>query len=218
MTHTLEFGGELLELHPWGVLYWKRESLLIVSDVHFGKVTHFRKYGAAVPQKALERNFIRMDCLLQDFRPARVCFLGDLFHSHLNREWDLFSQWAVGCPAALELVLGNHDILSPTRYEALGIRCGESFREGPFLFTHYPMDAFEGFNIAGHIHPAVRLKGPGKERLRLPCFFIRGRQLIVPAFGAFTGSHVLEPRKGDRAFALAGEAVIALDEAAPGRP
>ena len=121
MTYPIEFGGEQLELHPWGSLFWERKSLLLISDLHLGKITHFRKYGAAVPLQAVQRNFARLRELEAFFAPDRICFLGDLFHSHINLEWELFEQWVQACASRIELVLGNHDIISPLQYEKLGI-------------------------------------------------------------------------------------------------
>ena len=216
MLHELEIAGEAMALHPWGVVYWERPSMLLISDVHLGKVMHFRKHGAAVPRRALLRNFERLREVSEYFGPRSICFLGDLFHSHINREWLLFEQWARGSTARLELVCGNHDILSPLRYEALGMRWRERWENGPFLLTHEPEEADTLFNVSGHIHPAVRLAGPGRQQLRLPCFYLRKQQLILPAFGAFTGSHALSPEAGDRIFALAGDRVIALEEPARG--
>ena len=200
-----------MELHPWGALFWKRESTLLISDLHLGKITHFRKYGAAVPRQAMHRNFQRLNGLLDRFDPEGICFLGDLFHSHINAEWDLFEQWVHESGVRLRLVMGNHDVISPLRYEELGIRCTETLQKDPFTLTHHPLDSFEGYNISGHVHPAVRLRGTGRQRLRLPCFYINGSQMILPAFGAFTGSHVLEPQAGDRVFALAEEQILPLE-------
>lgn len=214
MTHPVAFGGEQLQLHPWGALYWERHSLLLISDLHLGKITHFRKYGAAVPLQALHRNFMRLQALCDTFSPERICFLGDLFHSHMNREWTRFENWVRQCPCKLELVVGNHDIISPLRYEALGIECSETLEKGPFVLSHHPLEAFSGFNISGHVHPAVRLRGPGRQQMRLPCFHLNGKQMILPAFGAFTGSHVMEPRPGDRIFALADGQIIPVQEPA----
>jgi DNA ligase-associated metallophosphoesterase len=213
MTHLVDFGGERLILHPWGAVYWERKDTLWISDVHLGKISHFRKYGAAVPRKALHRNFERLNGLLKYFEPSTICFLGDLFHSHLNREWELFRQWVLNCPATLQLVMGNHDIISPIQYEKLGITCVDFMETTPFLLTHHPQESFEGYNICGHIHPAVRLQGAGRQRLRLPCFFMNGRQMILPAFGSFTGSHVMEASPGDRIFALADNEIVALTTA-----
>jgi len=38
-----------LLLLPQKAIYWQQQKALIVADVHFGKVGHFRKAGIAVP-------------------------------------------------------------------------------------------------------------------------------------------------------------------------
>lgn len=211
MVHTETIAGETLHMHPWGALYWEAQKMLLLSDVHLGKVSHFRKYGAAVPLKATQRNFSRLQTLLDLFSPEQLCFLGDLFHSHMNQEWALLEAWATGCPASLTLVAGNHDIIDPTRFEKLGIRYREDWHIGPFYLTHHPVASETGFNISGHIHPAVRLGGSGRQRMRLPIFYLREHQLILPAFGAFTGTHAITPEPGARFFALTPDAVLPLD-------
>jgi len=36
----------------------------------------------------------------------------------------------------------------------------------------------------------------------LPCFFKRKQQLILPAFGTFTGKHILKPQDDDEVYVL----------------
>ncbi|WP_420592631.1 ligase-associated DNA damage response endonuclease PdeM [Robiginitalea biformata] len=218
MTHSLELAGESVVFHPWGGLFWPAASTLMLSDLHLGKVMHFRKHGAAVPRAAIRRNFDRLEAIRRHFEPRTLCFLGDLFHSHINREWQLFSDWAGACTSRMQLVVGNHDVISPLRYEALDIELYDSLEAGPFTLTHHPEAAAGRFNIAGHIHPAVRLGGAGRQTLRLPCFHLKTNQLILPAFGAFTGTHALDPEPGDRFFALTGDAVVPLEAAISGTP
>ncbi len=209
-TQTLSIAGQHLELHPSGVIYWKEQAALLISDVHLGKVTHFRKFGAAVPHRAIEQNFESLDQILFHFRPGTVCFLGDLFHSSMNSEWHRFEAWVKKTEARFLLITGNHDIISPLKYEALGITLVPELLWGPFLLTHYPEEREGYFNLSGHIHPAVRLRGHGRQSLRLPCFFKNKHQLILPAFGAFTGSHILEKSQEDEVYAIADAAVIKI--------
>ncbi|NJM94359.1 MAG: phosphoesterase, partial [Cytophagales bacterium] len=54
---------------------------LLISDLHLGKVAHFRKRGIAIPPHSEEQNLLRLLNLLVSFRPARLVLLGDLFHS-----------------------------------------------------------------------------------------------------------------------------------------
>lgn len=199
-----------LELHPSGVAYWEEEEVLLISDVHLGKVTHFRKYGAAVPQNAILKNFELLQDTLSLYKPKTVCFLGDLFHSSLNREWQLFELWVLRTSAKIILIAGNHDIISPLKYENIGISLVPELIWGPFLLTHYPEERAQLFNFSGHIHPAVRLKGKGRQSLRLPCFFKNKHQLILPAFGAFTGTHVLKKKRADEVYAIADAMVIKI--------
>ncbi len=197
-------------MHPTGALFWHKTALLIISDAHLGKVTHFRKFGAAIPQGVITQNFDLMDQAVAAFRPETICFLGDLFHSSINGEWPLFADWVSLCGIQIMLVTGNHDIISPLRYEALGIRVVAEHIENGFLLTHLPETREGFFNLAGHIHPAVRLGGLGKQSLRLACFFKGDHQMILPAFGKFTGTHVLKPSKNDQVFAIADGSVIKI--------
>ncbi|WP_342774017.1 metallophosphoesterase [Muriicola soli] len=131
-TQILTISQQQLELHPSGVVYWHNEDVLLLSDVHLGKVSHFRKYGAAVPQQAIDKNFEMMQQALLHFQPKFICFLGDLFHSSLNIEWQMFEDWVKKAAVPIILVAGNHDIISPLKYEALGISIKKELIWGPF--------------------------------------------------------------------------------------
>ena len=50
--------------------------------------------------------------------------------------------------------------------------------------------------------------------LRLPCFHFGEQVAVLPAFGAFTGMHPIEPGDGDRVYAIADDRVVALRVAA----
>ena len=41
--------------------------------------------------------------------------------------------------------------------------------------------------IAGHLHPGARVIRRGRS-IRRPCFATDGKRLVMPAFGAFTGT------------------------------
>lgn len=209
-TQRILIADQNLVLHPTGVVYWEEEGVLLISDVHLGKVTHFRKYGAAVPQEVILKNFEVLQETLTLYNPKTVCFLGDLFHSSLNMEWQLFENWVLKAQVKIILIAGNHDIISPLKYENLGISLLPELIWGPFLLTHYPEERAGLFNLSGHIHPAVRLSGKGRQSLRLPCFFKNKHQMILPAFGAFTGTHVLKKKRADEVYAIADAMVIKI--------
>lgn len=208
MTQNLTIRDNHFTLHPAGTVFWEQEEMLLISDVHLGKINHFRKFGAAVPHNALYANYELLNRVLDHFKPRYLCFLGDLFHSSINMEWPLFTHWISTLETSVILVSGNHDIISPVRYESIGIKIVDELRLGPFLLTHHPTLEEGYFNFSGHIHPAIKLRGKGRQSLRLPCFFKSENQMILPAFGKFTGTHTLKPGDSDQVYAIARNEVV----------
>ncbi|KAB5490870.1 ligase-associated DNA damage response endonuclease PdeM [Flagellimonas hadalis] len=208
MTLDIHIQGKEFQLHPLGGLFWKEKSLLLISDVHLGKVNHFRKFGAAVPRKAIHKNFVLLDMIVTDFQPFQICFLGDLFHSSLNKEWELFENWVAKTPAEIILVSGNHDIIAPEKYRQLNVEIFPELIIDNFLLTHHPEEREGLFTFCGHIHPAVKLYGFGRQKLKLPCFFKSKNQIILPAFGEFTGTYTMNPSKNDEVYAIVENAVM----------
>ena len=49
---------------------------------------------------------------------------------------------------------------------------------------------------------------------RLPCFHFGAQVGVLPAFGAFTGSHRVQAAPGDRVYVVQGDVVRALPAAA----
>lgn len=208
-TSTVIYGCEFL-LHPTGAMYWTEKKMLVISDVHLGKISHFRKFGSAVPQDAVAGNFQRLSLVMDLFCPENLIFLGDLFHSGINKEWLLFENWLKSVRSRIILVEGNHDIISPHKYKTLGVEVVPEITCNDFLFTHHPEKRKGVYNFSGHIHPGVKLTGLARQTLRLSCFFKTSDQMILPAFGEFTGKHILSPKKGDEVYVLTGEKVILL--------
>lgn len=198
-------------LQPTGTMYWVEHKILFIADVHLGKVSHFRKHGSAVPQEALLKNFAQLDEAIACCNPLEVCFLGDLFHSDINVEWLYFEKWVKQQTAILTLVAGNHDIINPRRFENIGIQIYKERILESFLLTHIPEERDGYFNFCGHIHPGVRLQGIGRQTLKMPCFFKKPYQLILPAFGEFTGNYILQPRDGDEVFVVTPDEVILVE-------
>ena len=209
-SETIELHGERLTLLPEKAIYWESKKLLLIADLHLGKTAHFRNNGIAVPEKVSHKNWLLLRRLFDLYQPKRVCFLGDLFHSVYNKEWEAFSILLQDYSAIrFELILGNHDILPISNYKNLNLIVHDELLEGPFLFTHEPVeDEIEHYNIAGHIHPGVRLKGKGKQSHRVACFYFGETNALIPAFGAFTGLATISTKKTDQIFIVVGQQVI----------
>lgn len=204
--------GEQLALLPQKAVYWKNEEMLLLADLHLGKVNHFRKSGIPVPSRAGDRNIELLMEAIQATNPKRVVCLGDLFHSHYNPEWEVFGEVVHHFKhISFELILGNHDVMSDLQYSRKGLTVYKELRLGPFLLTHHPLeDDFEGYNLAGHIHPGVSLHGRGKQSLMLPCFYFGKHRGLLPAFGMFTGLARITPQQHDQVYVIADEKILAV--------
>lgn len=208
---TINIAGETLELMPQRAINLVNRKVLLLADLHLGKINHFRKAGMPLPPKANERNMEQLVELIDQAKPERVIFLGDLFHSHYNEEWEVFGQLIrhfVG--VTFELVLGNHDIMSEYQYTKHGLLLHEELEVGPFLLTHHPIEkhAGERYNLAGHLHPGARLVGRGRQSLMLPCFHFGKHQGLLPSFGEFTGLARIVPKPADHVFVIVNDKIV----------
>jgi len=214
-TANITIRNQKLALLPQKALFWPDKKYLILSDLHLGKTGHFRKSGIAAPGKANLKNIERLSSLVNDIQPKKILFLGDLFHSSANREWFQFEEWRKTFPElSILLVTGNHDQLHSSFYQSADIEVIDRLELENFLFVHDASDLQKSSDttiISGHIHPGVKLKGKGKQKLRLPCYSISDHQIILPAFGEFTGLHIIQPDENRKIFLIVENSVIDLN-------
>lgn len=212
----LRLQEQILRLYPQKAIFWHEKNCLLLSDLHLGKAAHFRKAGMAVPAAIHQDDLLRLDWLLEDTGAGCVYFLGDLFHSELNAEWWTFAQWLEKYPKKeFILIKGNHDILPAAAYASTRLQIiSEELIISPFILTHEPLAVKNRktglYNICGHIHPAVKLKGPAFQQLTLPCFYLGLHYAILPAFGKFTGFYQIKPKEEDQVYAIAENRVFRL--------
>lgn len=203
--------GEDLRLLGQKALFWPTAQTLIISDLHLGKSGHFRKSGIPLTMGADQEDLMRVDHLIRTQEPKQIIFLGDLFHSDHNTTWEIFSNWARQYTHLhFILIQGNHDTLPAHHYEAAGIEVLDSYTINQVYFTHEPADNKKGYNISGHIHPGIRLTGKAKQSVRIPCFYITPRGMILPAFGRLTGLYLIEPKPGERVYGVVNSTLVKL--------
>jgi uncharacterized protein len=209
-----EVAGQQLMLLPEKAVYWKNERVLIVADLHIGKVGHFRKAGIPIPKLMEQEDLAVLSDLLRVLNPLKVLFLGDLFHSELNDDWNWLKLWRqLFADLEIILVLGNHDILQENHYLEAGFAVCKSLVMGPFSFTHDPVDRrkiADSFNFAGHIHPGVKLFGKGRQSVVLPAFCFGEKDALLPAFGKFTGTFCVDCDQYNDIFPVVNQRVIKI--------
>lgn len=182
-----------LWLLPEKAIYWPAQRALLIADIHFGKAAAYRRLGQPVPHGTTQANLRRLDDLLARYRCERLIFLGDFLHapeSQTPATLNPLHDWRATYPELeITLIRGNHDRRAGDPPASLGLNViPEPLLLGPFALQHEPDLHPTHHVLAGHVHPAFRLNGRGRQSLRLPCFCIGKRLSLLPAFGDFTGT------------------------------
>lgn len=202
-----------------GALFFPDHGLLAVSDLHLEKGSAYARRGVFLPPYDTAETLTKLESVIADFDPRVVVSLGDSFHdrvgsSHMpsifrdrlermmrGRDW----LW----------VTGNHDPDAPENLSGTSVT---EVALGGLRFRHEPTAGRSAGEIAGHLHPGARIVRQGKS-VRRPCFASDGLRMIMPAFGALTGSlNVLDRAyaglfdwRSFRAHVLGAERVYALN-------
>lgn len=210
-TKDILIHNETITLTNQRALVWKREHILVVSDLHIGKTAHFRKAGIAIPSMVLHNDLKRLKSLIEHFQIQTVLIVGDLFHAGKNKDIEIFHQWMLQFETLkFELIKGNHDRLSKAFYQTQNIEVYSKFKDmGPFRFVHDATQCgSDTFCISGHTHPGAILKGRGKQRIKLPCFEVGETLLVLPAFSEFTGLNTIKSSNSSEWFAFTDSSVF----------
>ncbi len=181
--HAFTLAGAQLIARADGALFWPKERLLCVSDLHLGKSERIaRRSGGLLPPYEVRETLWRLDEALAATDPRTVICLGDSFD-------DLGAAQAIDEDARAALarqqagrrwiwIEGNHD---PGPVDLGGTHLAEVTILG-VTFRHIATPGASG-EVSGHFHPKARLPGAGSR----PCFVADSTRVILPAFGAYTG-------------------------------
>ncbi len=184
--NAFRFRDAKLAALPSGALHWPARSLLVVSDLHFGKSARASRHGgAALPPYETRETLLRLEGDLAATGARRVICLGDSFDAPdigdaLPEEENL---WIARLQAGRDWIWieGNHDPgpigLGGTHLAQLEI--------GGLVFRHIASPEGLG-EVSGHYHPKASLRLRGRVLTR-PCFLVDAARLLLPAYGAYTG-------------------------------
>lgn len=180
-----------LELVPdlSGSLYVPEMRTLLVADLHLEKASNIARRGVHLPPYDTRASLALLDRTMALCGAERLILLGDSFHddgaiARIMPE-DLEAVRRMTSRVETIWITGNHDPNPPAE---AGGRVVDEVMLGPVMLRHEPTIVMEGqFQIAGHLHPAASVSQRGRQ-IRCKCFVGNSRQLIMPAFGSFTGS------------------------------
>jgi len=76
----INVNGEEIILHHSGVAFWPKHKMLIVSDLHLEKGSHFAMRGFFLPPYDSTETLDRLRVVCDEFDTQRLIILGDCFH------------------------------------------------------------------------------------------------------------------------------------------
>ena len=183
---NLSFAGEMFEALPSGALWWPREKALLVADLHLEKLSSYARRGSLLPPYDTAMTLRRLADDVSRTGAVEVIALGDSFHrdESVGRllDADRVRLAALTVRVRWTWIAGNHD---PSPH-ALGGTCAPFLERNGVTLAHEPKRGARGL-IAGHLHPSARVVAEGRSARR-PCFVHDGRLMILPAYGASTGT------------------------------
>jgi DNA ligase-associated metallophosphoesterase len=214
MISSIKFNNHQLILLPEKAIWESELKAIFLADLHFGKAAHFRKSGIPIPEPIHQEDLNQLSSLIQTYRPKDFYFLGDLFHSDWNEQWEVLNQFLkTFTDTTFHLIKGNHDVLSPIAYARSSFQIHiQPLELGDLLLSHEPLTCIPSgkLNLCGHIHPGIRLFGKARQSVRIPIFHLRDNQLILPAFGGFTGLALIKPLAKDQIYGVTGKKILQI--------
>lgn len=170
-----------------GALWLPEDRTLVVADLHLEKGSAYAARGVMLPPYDSTATLAALTAAILRLQPRCVIALGDSFHDRQAEE-----RLAPQSLASLRLlqqgrdwlwITGNHD---PSISARVGGESAGAITLSGVTLRHEPDPDEDGYEIAGHLHPAakVRMRGRG---LRRRCFALSPRRCVMPAMGAYAG-------------------------------
>ena len=184
---AFELAGAQALLRPSGALWLAAERMLIVADLHLEKGSAYAARGQLLPPYDTRETLARLAAEVARLAPRAVVLLGDTLHDRRAggrlAEDDARALGALAAVAELIWIVGNHDADGP---QGLPGRAVASWTAAGLTLVHEPSPAPRWGEVAGHLHPAAKVKARGGA-IRRRCFVSDGERLVMPAFGAYAG-------------------------------
>ena len=184
---NLRLAGAVAVLDSSGAMWLPECRTLIVADLHLEKASSFARRGMFLPPYDSAATLSFLAEVVRRREPRRIVSLGDSFHdcgghgrlSESDRarlaELQRGRDWI--------WVTGNHDPVLP---DNVGGDVVAELAWGAFAFRHEPASHRVPREVAGHLHPAAKVRGPGRS-VRRRAFATDGSRIVLPAFGVLAG-------------------------------
>lgn len=174
-------------LRASGALWLAQERMLVVADLHLEKGSAYAARGQLLPPYDTRETLDRLEREVAALAPRTVVLLGDTLHDRdAETRIALTERTRIATLAErlrLIWICGNHD---PDGAGDLSGETAAAVEVAGLTLRHDPSPHPVVGEVAGHLHPCIRIHGPAGS-VRRRCFASDGQRLILPAFGAYAG-------------------------------
>lgn len=176
-----------VRLRASGALWLEDDGALVVADLHLEKGSAYAVRGQMLPPYDTRETLRRLATEVAALSPRIVILLGDTFHdrkaeSRLAAD-DASAVRDLATGRRLIWVVGNHDSDGP---QGLPGETVDELSMSGLTFRHEPQPGVQPGEVAGHLHPAAKVRSQ-RGVVRRRCFVTDAERLILPAFGAYAG-------------------------------
>jgi len=195
------------------MIYWPAQEIVFAADIHVGKEHCFGRAGIAIPGGISEATLDSLFTLAAGSGATRMIVLGDFMHSAplASESWlgALSDQLDTHTNLTVEIVAGNHDkLVGQALVDPRILWHSKPLSIAPFVLKHEPDTDPNGFVLAGHLHPAWRLKQSRRSSLKAPAYWFTDSYAVLPAFGQFTGGVVVKANAKTDSIYMTGEECV----------
>jgi uncharacterized protein len=190
-----------------------KQRVLVASDLHLGLEFELWQGGVSIPSQ-MPRILERLQRHLAEIRPDRLLLLGDIKHNVPRTSWQERKEIpqflrALSKEVKVEIIPGNHDSnLADMAPQGVQVRPSSGYILDGVGYFHghtWPDEKVMRADllVAGHLHPAIRLKEPIGSTLTRPVwarapllsgavqkqygFATEAELIITPAFNSLCG-------------------------------
>jgi len=187
-------------------LWFQKERILVLNDLHIGYEEALYRKGVLVPKFQLRVILEELNVILNQIHPLKIVINGDLKHefgSILDQEWkDVLNllDYLLGRAKEVIIIKGNHDPIIQPIANKKNVVVVPSFCVGDVMVVHGDelIETSAKRIIIGHEHPAITLQDAGKSE-KYKCFlkgtWQKKELMVVPSFNPLLeGTDVLKEK------------------------
>ncbi len=192
--HEIDING--IKITKDFAVFIPNKKIAIVADLHIGYEGVLRREGAMIPSYQKEILIERLERIISRYKPKLLIVNGDFKHEfgkNLRQEWNEAGEILnfLSKKTKVLLIRGNHDNFLKTIASKYNVPVLEEFEINGIKIVHGHKEAKGKRIIMGHEHPSLHLRDKVGALVKLPCFMVSKKIIVIPALSPLaTGTDI----------------------------